>query len=286
MVRAWLLIPKVWNIIHQFSSSSDNDQNMVILPLGIKYSQSVIIIAWQWAEHGDIPSGMIPVPSVVIFSWQWSEYVKTRKVERMLHQLSSSHDNGQSMVIRLRYELRQLLSSHDNGQSMVISPSGMKHVPSVVTVLWQRSEHGYTTQVWNILWPLVSFHDNCQSMVIPPSNMKHSPSNIIVSWQRSEQGDTPLPGWHMLCQLSSSSDNGQSMVIRFRYEICSVSCHHLMTGVRAKWYLHSYETCSVSCHRLMSTVRALCHLLRYETCSVNFIVSWQRTEHGFWSLRY
>ena len=173
-------------MLHQLSSSDDNGQSMVI-PSAMKHAPSVFIILWQWSEHGDFPSGMKRVPSVVIFSWQRSEYVKTRKVERMLHQLSSSHDNGQSMVIRLRYELRQLLSFHDNGQSMVI----------------------------------------------PPSNMKHSPSNIIVSWQRSEQNDTPLPGWHMLCHLSSSSDNGQSMVIRFRYEICSVSCHHLRTGVRA-----------------------------------------------------
>ena len=52
----------------------------------------------------------------------------------MLCQLSSSHDNGQSMVnhplgINM---LGQLSSPHDNGQSMVIHPLGMKHAPSVV----------------------------------------------------------------------------------------------------------------------------------------------------------
>ena len=30
--------------------------------------------------------------------------------------------------------LRQLSSSHDNGQSMVIHPEGMKHAPTVVIV--------------------------------------------------------------------------------------------------------------------------------------------------------
>ena len=30
--------------------------------------------------------------------------------------------------------LRQLSSSHDNGQSMVIDPEGMKHAPTVVIV--------------------------------------------------------------------------------------------------------------------------------------------------------
>ena len=39
--------------------------------------------------------------------------------------------------------LRQLSSSHDNGQSMVIHPEGMKHAPTVDILTWQRSEHGY-----------------------------------------------------------------------------------------------------------------------------------------------
>ena len=42
----------------------------------------------------------------------------------MLGQLSSPHDNGQSMVIHPlgMNMLRQLLSPDDNGQSMVIHP--------------------------------------------------------------------------------------------------------------------------------------------------------------------
>ena len=39
--------------------------------------------------------------------------------------------------------LRQLSSPHDNGQSMVIHPLGIKHAPLVVIVSLQRSEHGY-----------------------------------------------------------------------------------------------------------------------------------------------
>ena len=52
----------------------------------------------------------------------------------MLGQLSSPHDNGQSMVIHLygiKDMLRQLSSSHVNGQTMVIHPEGMKHAPTV-----------------------------------------------------------------------------------------------------------------------------------------------------------
>ena len=54
----------------------------------------------------------------------------------MLRQLSSSHDNGQGMVI---YPLSMnpaplVTSSHDNGQSMVRYHSYMKHAASVVIV--------------------------------------------------------------------------------------------------------------------------------------------------------
>ena len=82
--------------------------------------------------------------------------------------------------------------------------------------------------------------------------MKHALSVVIVSWQRSEHGYSSL-----------------------RYETCSVSCHRLMTTVRAWLFIPKvwnmlrqlfspehgysslrYETCSVSCHRLVTTVRA------------------------------
>ena len=41
----------------------------------------------------------------------------------------------------------------------------------------------------------------------------------------------------MLFQFSLPHDNGQSMVISIMYESCSVSCHHLMTTVRAWLYI-------------------------------------------------
>ena len=130
--------------------------------------------------------------------------------------------------------LGQLSSHHDNGQSMVIHPLGMKHAPFVVMASWQRLEHGYSSlryesclvschrlmttvrawlfipKVWNMLGQLSSPHDNGQSMVIHPLGMKHAPSVVIASWQLSEHGYSSL-----------------------RYETCSVSCHRLMTTVRA-----------------------------------------------------
>ena len=40
---------------------------------------------------------------------------------------------------------RQMSSSHDNGQSMVIYHLCMKLAPTVVIVTCQRSEHGYSS---------------------------------------------------------------------------------------------------------------------------------------------
>ena len=86
--------------------------------------------------------------------------------------------------------LRQMSSSHDNGQSMLIYPSRMKHARSVVIVSKQRSEHGdisfmyktcsvschrlmttdrawlYIPQVLIMLRQFSSSHDNDLSMVI------------------------------------------------------------------------------------------------------------------------
>ena len=130
--------------------------------------------------------------------------------------------------------LRQLSSWHNNGQSMVIYHLCMKHAPTVVIVTWQRSEHGYSSlryetcsvschrlmttvrawtfisKIWNMLRQLSSWHNNGQSMVIYHLCMKHAPTVVIVTWQRSEHGYSSL-----------------------RYETCSVSCHRLMTTVRA-----------------------------------------------------
>ena len=54
----------------------------------------------------------------------------------MLRQLSSSHDNGQSMVIHhsSMKHASSVVIVHDNGQSMVMYHSSMKHAPSVVIV--------------------------------------------------------------------------------------------------------------------------------------------------------
>ena len=255
----------------------------------MKHAPSVVIVSWHRSEHGNI-SFMYETYSV-----SCHRQMKTLK--------------AQSYILKEWSMLRQLSSSHDNGQSMVIYHACIKHAPSFVMLSWQRSEHGdiylkYETcsischrlmttarawlfihKVWKMLRLLSSSHDNGQSMVIYPSSMIHAPSVMIVSWQRSEHGNIPLmyeacsvrcrrlittdrsclfilKVCNMLCQLSSSHDNGQSMVIKM---LCM---KHAPSVVIISWQRSEdgdtslrYESCSVSCNRLMTTVRAWIYII-------------------------
>ena len=152
----------------------------------------------------------------VIVTWQQSEhgYISLRYVtcSDCCHR-DMTTVRPRLFISKVWNMLRQLSSSHDNGQIMVIHLLGIKHAPTVVIVTWQRSEHGnsslryetclvschrlmttvrawlFIPKVWNMLGQLSSPHDNGQSMVIHPLGMKHAPSAL------------------------SPNDNGQSMVI-------------------------------------------------------------------------
>ena len=114
-------------------------------------------------------------------------------------------------IPRVKNMVHQLSSSHDNGLSKVMYYSCMKHAPTIDIVSWQRSGHGYISlkyvrcsvschrlmttdrawsfipKVWNMLcW--LSSHDNGLSMVIYPSCMKNAPSVVIVSCKWTEHG--------------------------------------------------------------------------------------------------
>ena len=153
---------------------------------------------------------------------------------------------------------------------------------------WQRSEHGFSflryetcsvnchrlmttvrawlfiSKVWNRLWQLSSSHDNGQSMVIHTEGMKHALTVVIVTWQRSEHGFSFL-----------------------RYETCSVSCHRLMTTVRAWLFIskvwNMFRQLSSSHDNGQSMV---IHPEGMKHAPTVDIVSWQRSEHGYSSLRY
>ena len=101
-------------------------------------------------------------------------------------------------------------------------------------------------------------------MVTYPYDINHAPSVVIVSWKRSEHGNISL-----------------------RYEPCSVSCHHLVTTVRA--WLYFPEVLSMLRHLLSSSDNGqsmVIYPLGMNHAPSVAIVYWQRSEHGNISLRY
>ena len=104
----------------------------------------------------------------------------------MLRQLSSSHDNGHSMVIyHLSIQmLRQLSSSLDNVQSIANHPYCTKHALSVAIVLEQRSEHS------NVCLKYESCSVSCHRLM-----------PTVRAWKCIPQVR------NMLHQFSSSNDN-------------------------------------------------------------------------------
>ena len=133
-------------------------------------------------------------PSVAIVSWERSEHchisVLYEPCSISCHRLMMT-DRAWLYILQVWIMLRELSSSHDNGQSMVIDPSCMKHAPIVVIVSWQRTYHNYSSlkyepcfdsfhrlmttvrawlyilQVWIMLRELLSSQDNGQSTSIP-----------------------------------------------------------------------------------------------------------------------
>ena len=172
--------------------------------------------------------------------------------------------------------LRQLSSSHDNAQSMVKYTSSIKHALSAVIVSWQRSEDVeislkylkyeacsisfhrlmikdrawlFIQNICNMLCQLSSPNDIGQSKVIPPQV-----SDMPDQLSSSELGNTSLR-YELFCRFSSSNDNGQSMMIPYQVRVilCQLPSSH--DNGRNLWYSLRYITCSVSCHRLMTVVR-------------------------------
>ena len=227
-VRAWLYIIHVWTMLCQLSSSKNIGQSMIIYHSCMKHALSAAIVPWQRTEHGYSSEGMLYAPSVVILSWQRSEHgyitfivSKVAKITilrigkiRALNESAGrlfraatpvmsdscsfrchsflTTDRACLYIPKVLIMHRHLSSSHYNGQSRVIYPSIMKHAPPVIIVLWQRSEHGnislvyetcsischrlmttvrawlFLAKEWIMLHQLLSSQDNCQSMVIYP----------------------------------------------------------------------------------------------------------------------
>ena len=156
---------------------------------------SGIIVSWQRTEHGKI-SFMYESCSVSCHHLMTT--VRACNISLLFGTCSVSHlclmttDSALLYIPKVWSMLRQLSSSNDNGQSMVKKHSCMKHATSVAIVTLQRSEHGnislwyescsvschhlittvlarfYIIYVWNMLRQLFSPYKNVQSMVIHP----------------------------------------------------------------------------------------------------------------------
>ena len=204
-------------MLRQLSLSHANGRSKVIHPLRMKHAPSVVIVSWQRSEHGYI--SLKYETWSVIGSWQRSEHGE----------------------ISLKYS--------------------MKHAPSDFIVSWQRSEHGYillmnetcsvrclcliTTdrawlyipKVWNMLGQLSSSRDNVHSMVIYPYSINHATSVVIISRQRSEHGNISLIYKNAPSVVIVTWQRSEHSNISLMCETSSVSCHQLMTTVRAWQYI-------------------------------------------------
>ena len=89
-------------MLRQLSSSHDNGQGIVIYPSRMKHARSVVIVSKQRSEHGDI-SFVYKICSVSCHRLMTTDraWLYIPQVLIMLRQFSSSHDNGQRMVIHL-----------------------------------------------------------------------------------------------------------------------------------------------------------------------------------------
>ena len=148
-------------------------------------------------------------PSVVIVSWQRSEHgiisLRYETCSVSCHRLMTTV-RAWLFISKIWNMLRQLSSWHDNGQSMVIHLKGMKHAPTVDIVSWQRSEHGYSSLRYETC--SVSCHRDMTTVRAWLFISKvWSDMTTVRSWLFISKV------WNMLRQLSSSQDNGQSMVI-------------------------------------------------------------------------
>ena len=124
-VKAWLFIPKVWNMLRQLSSSHDNGQSMVIHYSSMKHASSVVIVTWQRSEHSysslryETCSVSCHRDRTTVRAWLF--------IPKVWNMLVSCHRDmttvrAWSFISKVWKMLRQLSSWHDNGQSMVIHP--------------------------------------------------------------------------------------------------------------------------------------------------------------------
>ena len=122
----------------QLSSPHDNGQSMVKYPLGMKHAPSVVIVSWQRSEYDDTPQVWVMLCQLQrsehgylslryeTCSVSCHRLMTTVRVwwysSSMSHALSVATVRAWLFIPKVWNMLRQLSSSHDNDQSMVIYP--------------------------------------------------------------------------------------------------------------------------------------------------------------------
>ena len=134
--RYIMLWPLIWH---------DDNWRSLFQSWGIyPYALTVVIRRWQLTEHAyDSFLGIfVHALSVIMRRWQLTEHVSyMNDILPFSDRCHETMTTDGTWFIYMGY-ITMLWPSHDISQSMVIYPSSMKHVPSVVIVSWQRSEHG------------------------------------------------------------------------------------------------------------------------------------------------
>ena len=152
----------------------------------MKHAPLVVIASWQRSEHG---YSSLRYETCSDSSEHWFSSLRYETCSVSCHRLMTTV-RACIFISKVLKVLRQMSSSHDNGQSMVIHPEGMKHALTVDIVSWQRSEHGYSSLRY------VKCSVSC-----------HRDMTTVRAWLFISKV------WKMLRQLTSSHDNGQSMLI-------------------------------------------------------------------------
>ena len=134
---------------------------------------------------------------------------------------------------------------------------------------------------------LSSSHDKGQSIDIYHSCMKHALSVVIISWQRTEHGN--ISSMYLTCSVSClrlmTTDRAWSYIpevwIMIRQLSSSITTDRAWLDIPKVWImLHQLSSSHANGQRMVIHQKCMKH-----APSV-VIAAWQRTEHGYTSLKY
>ena len=143
-----------------------------LYPYGMKNSLSVVFISWQQSEQGNI-SFMYETCSVSCHHYMttvrvWLYPLKNESCSVSCHHLMTKA-RARLFISKVWNMLRQLSTSHDNGESMVIYHISLKTCPeSCLRLMTMDKAWLYIPKIWIMPHKLSSSHDNGKSMITPP----------------------------------------------------------------------------------------------------------------------